>query len=82
MGKNKIKVSTFSFLKKAINVVFLIWMILIFIGSIRSTHLNITAVSPKLFALISLLVIFVVIYFMSNKLSRLLIQNNALSIKA
>ena len=68
MGKNKIKVSTFSFLKKAINVVFLIWMILIFIGSIRSTHLNITAVSPKLFALISLLVIFVVIYFMSNKI--------------
>src|SRR5699024_6397090 len=67
MGKNKIKVSTFSFLKKAINVVFLIWMILIFIGSIRSTHLNITAVSPKLFTLISLLAICVVIYFMSNK---------------
>lgn len=68
MEKNKIKVSTFSFLKKTINIVFLIWMILIFIGSIRSTHLNITAVSPKLFTLIILFVISVVIYFVSNSI--------------
>lgn len=68
MEKNKIKVSTFSFFKKTINIVFLIWMILIFIGSIRSTHLNITAVSPKLFTLIILFVICVVIYFVSNSI--------------
>lgn len=68
MEKNKIKVSTFSFFKKTINIVFLIWMILIFIGSIRSTHLNITAVSPKLFTLIIFFVICVVIYFVSNSI--------------
>ena len=39
MGKNKIKVSTFSFLKKAINVVFLIEPIKINIIQIRNTTL-------------------------------------------
>lgn len=78
MEKNKIKVSTFSFLKKTINIVFLIWMILIFIGSIRSTHLNITAVSPKLFTLIILFVICVVIYFVSNSI-KTFIKNKVIS---
>lgn len=78
MGKNKIKLSTFKLLKKAINVVFLIWMILIFIGSIRSTHLNITAVSPKLFTLIILFVICVVIYFVSNNIKSF-IKNKVMS---
>lgn len=68
MEKNKIKLSTFEFLKKAINVVFSIWMILIFIGSIRSPHLNITAVSSKLFTLIALFVICVVICLLSNNI--------------
>jgi hypothetical protein len=68
MEKNKIKVSTFNFLKKAINIVFLVWMILIFIGSIRSTHLNIAEVSPELFTLISLFAICIVIYFASNNI--------------
>ncbi|MHB9649299.1 glycosyltransferase family protein [Weissella paramesenteroides] len=78
MGKNKIKLSTFKLLKKAINIVFLIWMILIFIGSIRSTHLNITAVSPKLFTLIILFAICVVIYFVSNNIKSF-IKNKVMS---
>ena len=53
-------------------------MILIFIGSIRSTHLNITAVSPKLFTLIILFVICVVIYFVSNSI-KTFIKNKVIS---
>ncbi|SCC14014.1 hypothetical protein [Weissella bombi] len=72
MNKIKMKSTTFNLFKKAINIIFLILMALIFIGAIRSTHLNITAVSPKLFKIIILFTLCVIIYFVSNRVQSLI----------
>lgn len=53
----KFNSSTFYSLKKLINNIFLIWMLLILIGAVKSTNLDLTVISHKLFAIIILIIL-------------------------